>query len=535
MNLFIITGFLLSFVISCSTSTKNIKATPQCIDKDGDKRGDGCEAGRDCNDNDPNNWQSCEKCIDEDGDGFYVGCDRFSESKKEDCDDKESRCFTICEDKDNNGIKDCLQYWLFSFGGGDEEIGYGVGVNERGDGVYFLGNTKSFGKGEQDLVITKFNLKGEIVWQEAIGKEGEDSGIVLSFMNGDQYVLGGSTNSYGSGSHDGWLIFMNEDKILWDGVVGGKYYDEIRDLAINEKYIYFVGYTKSFGAENWDGWIGKVSIDGEVLWQLLVGDKNWDYLECVTLHNGILYAAGYSKIDDVNAEVWIIAIDTDGRLKWSKIFGGGDFDSATDITHDDSYIYLTGFTDSIKEELRDIWIAKLSLNGELIWIKLIDNNRNYDEGRSIAVNGDYIFVGGNTRGNSKKGQDFLIVKLDKEGNIKWNKVIGGENQEELREIYVRDGIYFIGDTRSYGIKSQDILLGKIAIDRESFYQYSCSSMEDGKKIRTSTPEFVFQDKKVIVRVNREKEKIKSGNIVVTPTKGAVTTRCPVYKEKISVY
>ncbi len=44
----------------------------------------------DCDDANPNVWNSCATCVDDDGDGYYVGCDSYATINGPDCDDDDS-------------------------------------------------------------------------------------------------------------------------------------------------------------------------------------------------------------------------------------------------------------------------------------------------------------------------------------------------------------------------------------------------------------------------------------------------------------
>ena len=79
-----------------------------CIDNDKDGYGENCELGPDCNDNDPNNWISCETCEDADQDDYYVNCDAYITILGPDCDDNNADTYpgapeNVCAlNQDNN-------------------------------------------------------------------------------------------------------------------------------------------------------------------------------------------------------------------------------------------------------------------------------------------------------------------------------------------------------------------------------------------------------------------------------------------------
>jgi hypothetical protein len=66
--------------VSCS-------ADCTCTDADGDGRGQYCHAGTDCDDANPNVWNTCAACLDQDGDGWFTGCNQYLTVNGPDCDD----------------------------------------------------------------------------------------------------------------------------------------------------------------------------------------------------------------------------------------------------------------------------------------------------------------------------------------------------------------------------------------------------------------------------------------------------------------
>lgn len=81
-----------------------------CVDADGDGVMGQCDlydglVGPDCDDDDPNNWSSCDTCVDTDGDGYFTGCDAYV-SIAEDCDDTAATVHPGAPEVPGNGVDD---------------------------------------------------------------------------------------------------------------------------------------------------------------------------------------------------------------------------------------------------------------------------------------------------------------------------------------------------------------------------------------------------------------------------------------------
>jgi hypothetical protein len=184
-----------------------------------------------------------------------------------------------------------------------------------------------------------------------------------------------------------------------------------------------------------------------------------------------LIVGGYSdsKISDQKTEnskgsydYWIVKLDNNKAIQWDRTIGGNsaDFIRSIQQTADGGYI-LGGNSYSDKsgdktqnsKGLTDYWIVKLDANGNMQWDKTIGGS-NYDDLMALqqTTDGGYI-LGGNSKSgiegdktkDSKGGFDYWIVKLDGGGNVQWQQVIGGDGDDNCEALQqTTDGGYFVG-------------------------------------------------------------------------------------------
>ncbi|MFL2983558.1 MAG: Ig-like domain-containing protein [Candidatus Neomarinimicrobiota bacterium] len=112
-------------------------------------------------------------------------------------------------------------------------------------------------------------------------------------------------------------------------------------------------------------------------------------------------------------------------------------------------------------------------------------------GRSILQNSDssFIILGG-------VGDDILLYKSDRQGNIEWEQSFGGSQMDEANHITkTTDGGYIIsGTTKSYGLGGSDIWLIKTDISGSIEWNTYLGTTHDdhaGKVIETSDGGFLI--------------------------------------------
>jgi gliding motility-associated-like protein len=147
-------------------------------------------------------------------------------------------------------------------------------------------------------------------------------------------------------------------------------------------------------------------------------------------------------------------------LHWANKYGGSEVDIPFTIKFTaDGGTIAAGYTDSQDgdvsnvptREYWDLWVAKLDRCGNLQWEKVLGGS-NYETARDIEATSDggYIVVG---ETNSSDGgvvsgfggtKDIWLLKLDANGNLSWQKRFGGNGLDIGNHIHMlSDGSFYI--------------------------------------------------------------------------------------------
>ncbi len=215
---------------------------------------------------------------------------------------------------DNNGNKE----WDKTFGGGQEDF---RSIKQIASGGYIiLGVTWSKGTDNHDIWLVKTDSNGNKEWDKTFGGAENDYASSVQQTSDGGYVIIGSTESYGEGRKDFWVIKTDSSgNKEWDETFGGTNVDYARSVQQTSDGGYIIaGETKSFGAGDYDIWLIKVTPDGSGK-QPPVADAGNDaaaYVGQSTSFEGI-----GSDIDGT-IELYEWDFDGDGNYDWSSTTTG---------------------------------------------------------------------------------------------------------------------------------------------------------------------------------------------------------------------
>ncbi|MFX1253158.1 MAG: hypothetical protein ACFFCZ_16240 [Promethearchaeota archaeon] len=156
---------------------------------------------------------------------------------------------------DNNG----RMQWNRTYGG--EKRDAASALIQTPDGGYTLaGETYSYGAGSSDFWLVKTDSDGITQWIRTYGGAEDDSAQALIQTTDGGYALAGTTESYGAGSDDCWLVKTdNNGRMQWNQTYGGEDYDSAYALIQTPDGNYVLaGATTSYGAGYYDSWLVKM-------------------------------------------------------------------------------------------------------------------------------------------------------------------------------------------------------------------------------------------------------------------------------------
>jgi sugar lactone lactonase YvrE len=304
--------------------------------------------------------------------------------------------------------------WAARIGGTIYEYGYGIAVDSDGNvyvvGVYYSNPIYLYDKdgvarkslansGNSDVYIAKYSTDGNVTWATRIGGTSYNSGYSIAVdSDGNVYVTGyyrsnpvylynenGTTGTTlaTSGSNDAYIAkYSTVGNLTWATKIGGTTSDIGYGIAVDsDGNVYVTGHYQSSTLTLYDK-------DGTTSGITLANSGSHDVF--IAKYSTVGNAIWAARIGGTSSDIASgIAVDSDGN-----VYVMGSYDSSTLTLYDKDG--TTSGTTLANSGRRDIYIAKYSTDGNVLWAARIGGSDNeyvngiaVDSGGNVYVTGYY--------------------------------------------------------------------------------------------------------------------------------------------------
>ncbi len=310
------------------------------------------------------------------------------------------------------------------------------------------------------LLFLFLNAQSQAIlqWETTMGGSFNDkANAIASCRDGGVIVVGKTESKDGDikkniGKYDFWIVKLNEDgNMVWQKNYGDEDFDSANEVIENKEGDYIIaGWSNSIHPKHkgmidgHDTWILKLNSKGEQIW-LKEFKKKASTHKLIEIQNKQYLLIGYSEDDNGN---WIYRLDANGEFIEEINLGKNKIDVGRCFEQTDNGYIVAGVLSSQKNlkidknDNLDLGILKLNKNFQVEWERNLGGSKNdYVSSVLVDPNGDFVFAGSSfssdgdvDNNNNRKGWNFWILKIDKNGKLLWETILGGNAGEEATGI-----------------------------------------------------------------------------------------------------
>jgi hypothetical protein len=353
--------------------------------------------------------------------------------------------------------------WRRSLGGYGSDVAKSVRVTSDGNYVV-CGSTGSFGAGGGDIYLVLLDPNGEIIWSKTYGGTGVEQGNCVRETADGGFIIAGLTNSFGAGGYDGYVVRTDASGLeLWSETFGGSDWDEIYSIEVDpiDGFI-AAGRTYSSGLGGADGWLLSIAEEGGLDWERTYGSTNSDFLRDVALIDagGYVVVGGTDSIGTMDS--WVMTVDVAGDVVWTAIDGGDSLDYGVDILQTiDGGFSIIGTTESYSP-WTEMYHYKLDGTGLFQWFFHWGQTGNQEGFEHVQLSDGRLVSICYNRAVGNGGADYFLLFTDPQGNFIQAPSYGGSEDELGYSVAstLDGGFILAGTTDTWGFGVQDIWMLK---------------------------------------------------------------------------
>ncbi len=295
-------------------------------------------------------------------------------------------------------------------------------------------------------------------WERTYGGSSNDEGSAIIQTTDSNFIIGGSTNSFGAGAFDFYLIKADANgDTIWTKTFGGIYNDKCRSVVQTYDGGYVAcGESNSFSIDQ-NIYLIKTDQAGNLLWSKNIGDTNSQSPSAIiqTTDSGFCIVGSLNEISTGHSFVTLIRTDMNGDTLWEKTYGRGTLNIGYSLqqTPDNGFI-VSGASYNMNTNFYELFLLKTDDLGDTLWTRIIAGNGHTYGQSIISVDSNYI-VGGIS------DENFLAVSFDMNGNINWQNEYNKDGTDRCFSISHANDNGFLLAGYSNRFSLTDMLIIKI--------------------------------------------------------------------------
>jgi hypothetical protein len=281
------------------------------------------------------------------------------------------------------------------------------------------------------------------MWSRTYGGAGRDKAFAIIGTSDGGYVLAGTTDSFGAGGYDFWLLKTDSSgNVQWNRTYGGERDDVAFSVAATSEGGYILAGATNYPILDWleptldvsyqnvfypgvEALVVKTDANGNMQWNKTYHVDSFNVAHCIiqVSDGGYAFCGETANANFTHNTSVVFKTDSYGTTLWCTFFNfsAGSANSIVEATNGGYAVAGRGLlTDGAFQ------LSKIKSDGSLQWNKTYSDQYSFpDLGAPFSLiktsDGGYALAG-KTEEVFVYNSDFVLLKIDGDGNLKWRKM-----------------------------------------------------------------------------------------------------------------
>lgn len=284
-------------------------------------------------------------------------------------------------------------------------------------------------------------------WEKKIKRTNTEKFTDVLEVGENEFVVLGSLVPAGKSDRDIWLVrFDKTGNILWEKTYGNNENEKASRFSMNSNNDYIIVGNTIRNGKNAVGFILMVDKDGNELWKKDTDNPECTFNDIISLPDGNVVVAGTESKDSLNT-MCLSKYAVNGSLLWQKKYRE-NMNAMAESIHalPDGGFILAGRNCNRIQKRSDLWIIRFNDNDEEMWNKKYQFDEREIIPKCICCTPDEkLMVAGwsatcmnfGDESNLVMDYDLFLIKISREGDMIWTKNIDSEGNEGGNALAVR--------------------------------------------------------------------------------------------------
>ena len=293
-----------------------------------------------------------------------------------------------------------------------EYAGQPIAITSTQDGNFIIAS-ETWGY----VYLFKIKPNADTIWTKTYLGNGVAAANAITPTSDGNFMVAGYTNYSSPITNEVYLLKIKPSgDTIWTKTYGGNYPVQANAISPTPDGNFIIAGNTGFNNGGTEAYLLKINPNGDIIWtKTYLGNGAAAANAIAQTPDGNFMAAGYSySASAPNKDVYLLKIKPDGDTLFTKTFGGTSWDVADAVAVSlDGNLFVTGCTTSFGAGSEDIYLLKITINGDTLWTKTIGERGN-DWGHAITLtpDGNFIVAAETDHFSSSHNYVYIISVID---------------------------------------------------------------------------------------------------------------------------